>query len=284
MENRIVGKEKGMKFSIIVVALNPGEKLEKTLNSIFSQTCTDYEIILKDGGSRDGSMEAWRASERVEFFCEPDKGIYDAMNQAVSHASGEYLLFLNCGDLFADNRVLEKTADFLKQQECDVAVPGKVEKIGILYGDTIGEKNGVIIAAPPKMTGFTCYRNIPCHQACFYRQDLCKRKPYEQKYRIRADYDHFLWCFFEEKVTIRYMGFPVASYEGGGYSESQGNRKRDREEHREITARYIPKLQLYWYRFLMGLTLAPVRRFLAENKKFSGLYHKLKCVLYGRKE
>ena len=48
-----------MKFSIIVVALNPGEKLEKTLNSIFSQTCTDYEIILKDGGSRDGSMEAW---------------------------------------------------------------------------------------------------------------------------------------------------------------------------------------------------------------------------------
>lgn len=198
-----------MKFSIIVVALNPGEKLEKTLNSIFSQTCTDYEIILKDGGSRDGSMEAWRASERVEFFCEAGKGIYDAMNQAVSHASGEYLLFLNCGDLFADNRVLEKTADFLKQQECDVAVPGKVEKIGILYGDTIGEKNGVIIAAPPKMTGFTCYRNIPCHQACFYRQDLCKRKPYEQKYRIRADYDHFLWCFFEEKVTIRYMGFPV---------------------------------------------------------------------------
>lgn len=47
-----------MKFSIIVVALNPGEKLEKTLNSIFSQTCTDYEIILKDGGQPDGSMEA----------------------------------------------------------------------------------------------------------------------------------------------------------------------------------------------------------------------------------
>ena len=60
MEQLKVRKEIGMKFSIIVVALNPGEKLEKTLKSIFSQTCTDYEIILKDGGSRDGSMEAWR--------------------------------------------------------------------------------------------------------------------------------------------------------------------------------------------------------------------------------
>ena len=108
--------------------------------------------------------------------------------------------------------------------------------------------------------------------------------PYETAFRIRADYEHFLWCYYEAHAEMIYMDELVSSYEGGGYSESQENRKRDREEHREITARYIPKFQLYWYRFLMGLTLAPVRRFLAENKKFSGLYHKLKCVLYGRKE
>lgn len=99
------------------------------------------------------------------------------MNQAVSHASGEYLLFLNCGDLFADNRVLEKTADFLKQRECDVAAPGKVEKIGILYGDTIGEKNGVIIAAPPKMTALPVIGIFPVIRRAFTGRTFVKGSP-----------------------------------------------------------------------------------------------------------
>ena len=114
-----------MKFSIITVSYNPGEKLKETLFSVAGQTCTDYEVIVKDGGSTDGSTGFLKVRKhfdadkvilseeflgRVRFFEGRDKGIYDAMNQAVAQASGEFVLFLNCGDVLADERVLERVA------------------------------------------------------------------------------------------------------------------------------------------------------------------------------
>lgn len=274
-----------MRFSVIVVSLNPGEKLNKTLESIFCQTCGDYEIILKDGGSRDGSVESWRtaARRRVRFFDEPDRSIYEAMNQAVSHAKGEFLIFMNCGDTFADERVLEKTAAAIERcigsgEETEKAVPPLV-----LYGSTLGEKNGVKIAAPSRITGFTCYRNIPCHQSCFYSAGLCKEKPYDPSYKIRADYDHFLWCFYEAGAEMVCLDFAVASYEGGGYSESRENRRRNRREHREITEKYMSRGELLRYRAVMLLTLAPLRSFMAENRALSGIYHRLKEKVYQKK-
>ena len=113
-----------MKISVITVCLNPGEKLSVTLDSILRQDCQDVEVILKDGGSTDGSVEKWRqenasspGAEKVRIFVEKDRGIYDAMNQAVAHAAGDFLLFLNCGDRFADDGVLKRTMDFLKEEE-----------------------------------------------------------------------------------------------------------------------------------------------------------------------
>ena len=263
-----------MKFSIIVVCLNPGEKLRQTLDSILSQTYTDYEIVVKDGGSRDGSIERLREDVRfnrnpkVKIYVEKDTGIYDAMNQAVAHAEGDFILFLNCGDIFYRDTVLEETAHFA------------VSDTLVLYGDTFSEKNGVIIASAPEITGFTCYRNIPCHQSCFYAARLCKEKPYDAAYRIRADYDHFLWCYYVAKAKMKHMGFPVASYEGGGYSESKENRKRDKEEHKQITEHYMGKGELLKYRLIMLATLAPLRSAMAESKLFSGLYHSIKEIVY----
>lgn len=274
-----------MKFSVITVCLNPGEKLALTLDSILKQTCQDLEVILKDGGSSDGSIEKWfdknasRAGrEKIRLFTEKDKGIYDAMNQAVSHAAGEFLLFLNCGDTFANERVLEWTGKALEEEK---NAGTDVDKL-VLYGDTCGEKNDVVIASAPKITGFTCYRNIPCHQSCFYSKALCRAKPYDLRYKIRADYDHFLWCFYKGKAKMRHMDFPVAVYEGGGFSENKVNRKRDKREHREITADYMGKGELFCYRLIMLCTLAPLRSMAAESRAFSGIYHWLKERIYRR--
>lgn len=298
-----LGMKDKVTFSIIIVCLNPGEKLKITLDSVFAQTFQDYEVIVKDGGSTDGSVEALSDGEesaksifhntdartveksrlehalsRVRFYKEQDKGIYDAMNQAVSHVTGDFVLFLNCGDTFADEQVLERTEEAVIVQ---AAIGTDLERL-VLYGDTLGEKSGVIIASSPVITGFTCYRNIPCHQSCFYSANLCREKPYDLDYRIRADYDHFLWCYYRANAKFVHVGFPVASYEGGGYSESKENRKRDKEEHRLITKVYMGKGELFRYRAFMFCTLAPLRRAMAESKVFSGAYHWVKKRVYGR--
>lgn len=275
-----------MKFSVITVCLNPGEKLALTLNSILKQSCTDLEVILKDGGSTDGSVEKWRrenasrsGTEKINIFIEKDKGIYDAMNQAVSHAAGDFLIFLNCGDSFADENVLERTVKVLEKEK---STGTDMERL-VLYGDTCGEKNDVIIASAPKITGFTCYRNIPCHQSCFYSAALCREKSYDLQYKIRADYDHFLWCYYQAKAKMRHMDFPVAVYEGGGFSENKKNRKLDKKEHKQITGHYMSNRELFRYRFIMFCTLAPIRSAMAESPVFSGVYHWLKEKIYKRK-
>lgn len=270
-----------MKFSIIVVCLNPGEKLKSTLDSILGQTCKDFEVIIKDGGSTDGSVEFWKKGSEadgaaVRFFQEKDKGIYDAMNQAVTYAAGDFVLFMNCGDSFPDREVLEQTSKVIAAQ---AAAGADMDKL-VLYGDTYSDKNQVVIASAPAITGFTCYRNIPCHQSCFYSTALCREKPYDLQYRIRADYDHFLWCFYRAGARFVHTGFPVASYEGGGYSESKENRKRDRMEHRQITETYMGREELFRYRAVMACTLAPLRSALAESRIFSGLYHWVKGKMY----
>lgn len=261
-----------MKFSIIVVCLNPGDKLNLTLDSILSQTYNDFEIVVKDGGSKDGSIEQMRQDERIQLFMEKDTGIYDAMNQAVSHARGDFVLFMNCGDVFYSDSVLEDTARFAEKCE-------HTDNL-VLYGDTYSEKNDVVIASAPKITGFTCFRNIPCHQSCFYATRLCKEKPYDLQYRIRADYDHFLWCYYIAKAEMLHMGITVASYEGGGFSESKSNRQKDAAEHKQITTCYMRKSELLKYRLIMLATLAPLRKVMAESELFSGVYHKVKDMLY----
>ncbi|MEY8524788.1 glycosyltransferase [Lachnospiraceae bacterium 38-10] len=278
--------DNGTIFSVVTVCLNPGEKLNITLDSILKQSFEDLEVILKDGGSEDGAAERWRrenasrpGAEKVKIFVEKDAGIYDAMNQAAARASGKFLLFLNCGDTFADESVLERAYCAIKQEEDAGADTDRL----VMYGDTCGEKNGVVIASAPEITGFTCYRNIPCHQSCFYSAALCREKPYDLRYKIRADYDHFLWCYYRAGAMMRHMGFAVAAYEGGGISEARANRATDKREHGQIVRTYISGRELFRYRLIMVCTLAPLRTAMAESRAFSGVYHWLKEKIYAKK-
>ena len=184
--------------------------------------------------------------------------------------------------MFADERVLERVASIIERTSPVKSTSGRKQCHYVFYGDTMSEKNGVAIAAAPEISGFTCYRNIPCHQSCFYSAGLCREKPYDLQYKIRADYDHFLWCFYKAKARMIHMDFPVAVYEGGGYSESKENRRRDNLEHKEITENYMSKSELLKYKAIMALTLAPLRTKMAENKAFSGLYHRVKERVYRR--
>ncbi|MCM1174251.1 MAG: glycosyltransferase [Blautia sp.] len=268
-------------FSILVVCLNPGGKLKMTLESIRKQTCRDYEVIVKDGLSSDGSpalaQETADAFPSFRMIGKKDGGIYDAMNQAVQEAGGRYLYFLNCGDRFYHEKVLEEMAGL---------IAGHPAKAGIYYGNIYERVTGREVASNPKMDAFGCYRNVPCHQACFYDRKLLLAHPFETKYRVRADYEQFLWCFFtkepELEASFIYGGILIADYEGGGFSEAKRNRRLSAAEHKEIVGKYMSAGKVWKYRMIMWATLAPVRTWIAGNPATSGLYNGVKKKIYGK--
>lgn len=289
-------------FSILIVSLNPGGKLVDTMRSVISQNYRDYEVIIKDGGSRDGSLEALRTwldgqdgRERVRILEQPDTGIYEGMNQAAREARGEYLYFLNCGDAFASDQALARAAEEIRgclgRADCELGsarTPGESHDPApddgprIFYGDIYDALRGQVVASNPHMDDFACYRNVPCHQACIYHHSLFVERGYEPIYRVRADYEHFLWCFFRGHARPRYIPVTLASYEGGGFSETPENRKRSAREHREITALYMSRGQRLRYRLILLATLAPLRTRMAESPVWSGLYNTCKKRIYRR--
>ncbi len=260
-----------MRFSVIVVSLNAGEELRKTVESVLCQSYRDFEILVKDGGSTDGSLMELPQDERLRIVTKSDRSLYDAMNQAVRRARGDYFLFLNCGDYLYDETVLARTAEALSKKPAD-----------ILYGDLYRRALGSTDTAPAEITDFVCYRNVPCHQVCFYARHLFGRRGYRLRFSVRADYEHFLYCIYREGAKCVKLPFTVSSYQGGGFSETEEHRAEAKKEHALITRHYLGR-KVFLYRFIMLLTLQPLREKLAEDPKFSAAYHGLKKKLYGGK-
>lgn len=264
-------------YSIIVVCLNAGQRLYETIDSILIQNYGNFEVVIKDGGSSDDSvrgLEHRYQDERIRVYQEKDSGIYDAMNQAVKLAKGAYFLFLNAGDCFYDEEVLDKITHELHRLE----ETGK--KAGIIYGNMYHKALDTVIYASPQINDFTCYRNVPCHQTCFYHRSLFEGRGYRTEYNVRADYEHFLWCYYERKAAISYVPVVIASYEGGGYSETKENRKRSKQQHREIVVHYMGRKKADQYRLIMLLTLAPLRSAIADNRYLSIAYNGVKTAVY----
>lgn len=278
-----------MTFSIIIVCLNAGDKLHETIESIRRQTERDYEIVIKDGGSEDEvtrayldeyADEAAQAGEetlagRVRVYRSRDTGIYDAMNQAVRYVRGDYVFFLNCGDRLYDEEVLARVKERILRLG-----GGTTKRRYILYGDIHECRTGATVKSNPVIDDFACYRNLPCHQACFYDVSLLRDKSFDTAYTVRADYEHFLWCYYQGGAATEYVPVTVAFYEGGGFSETKENAAKSKREHREITGRYMPADKVRKYRLIMLLTLAPLRTWLAGNPVTAGIYQTIKRKLY----
>jgi len=156
------------KYSIIVVCLNAGDKLNDTLRSIFSQNYDDYEVIVKDGGSTDGSIENMLGDNRIRLYTEKDTGIYDAMNQAVGYAQGEFIIFMNCGDKFHGTDVLSTAARYIE------AEPDR-EKL-ILYGKIYNEKTASWKPLRLKLQALPVIGMYPVINPAFMRQRSVRKK------------------------------------------------------------------------------------------------------------
>ncbi len=169
-----------MKISIITINYNNIEGLKQTVESVLSQTYLDKEYIVIDGGSKDGAVDFLKCQNKITYWVsEKDGGLYNAMNKGIRKLSGDYVIFMNSGDVFFDRNVLSDIFN------------GTVYNADVLYGSTIYKYGNGGILRNPRDLNVMSYELPFCHQSCFIKCKLMKNIEYDESYKLIADYNFF---------------------------------------------------------------------------------------------
>ena len=202
------------RFTIITVCYNAEKYITGTVQSVLQQTFCDYEYIIEDGVSTDTTLKLaitlTDSNEKIKIFSAPDQGIYDAMNKALEHATGEYIFFLNAGDCFCDDKALERTSAFLDTHKADIAYGNIVQIDG---GQKSVRKYGKLY----RRKFFYLTGDCICHQAIFGRRELFLKRKFDTNYKICADRDWQLF-WLNQKAVFLPMFFEVADVLVDGFS------------------------------------------------------------------
>jgi glycosyltransferase involved in cell wall biosynthesis len=205
------------KYSIIVVTRNNASGLSSTLRSIRQLDHEQKETIVIDGASDDNTMGILAENEDIvtHFVSEKDTGIYNAMNKGIGYVTGDYVVFMNAGDCFADSNVL-------------LMVNGSDGDI-ILGGESYG---GKVRMVKPQMSLYDILSMGINHQAVYYRREVLQRYGFDESYRLIADLKSVVEPLVKEKITVTCVPEILAVCEGGGLSQQRW--KDIRKENRRI--------------------------------------------------
>ena len=222
-----------MKYSIITINFNNKEGLRKTIESVIQQTFHDFEFIVIDGGSTDGSMDVLQEYDaKINYWVsEPDGGIYQGMNKGIKKATGEYLNFMNSGDCFYNDKVLQHVFD--KQLFCDIIV-------GKDYHYNPQTKQGFSTILPPRISMLTFYiHNTLPHQSTFFKRELFSKTLYDESLKIVADIKFYIQKICVEDCSIQLIEEIICKREPDGISKSYNEQRI--AEHQAILAGFLPK-------------------------------------------
>ena len=223
-------------FTIITVCKNARLAIYDTISSLSKQTLSDYEYLVIDGASCDGTIETVRkltVGYNVKILSEHDSGIYYAMNKGIQLASGKWIYFLNAGDCFVDEKVLDRVLKVINETN------NKYYELA--YGDVIytTKKNQRLVRFD-WLTRWNLRFEQLCHQAVFSRRDLFNRIGlFDTKLKINADYD-WLLRVFTSGAKCKYMGFPIAFYDSEGISDRESDLTK--KERKLVCKKYLPWL------------------------------------------
>lgn len=229
-----------MKLSIITINYNNCDGLRKTVESVVNQTCLDFEYIIIDGGSTDGSVDVIKQyADIIDYWVsEPDNGIFNAMNKGIAIAKGEYLIFMNSGDCFYDNN---SVMNFINSQAVEDIVFGNII-------DDITNKR-LLYLSSSELTASAFFNNSIPHQASFIKRDLFERYgPYDENLKIASDWKFFIYTIVFKNVSLRYVDITFARYENNGVSTSD-----HKEEVEMVINSLFPKRILDDYPYVLSL-------------------------------
>ena len=203
-----------MRVSVITINYNNAEGLEQTIQSVVNQQFSDFEYIVIDGGSNDGSKQILQKySDKITYWIsEPDKGIYEAMKKGIVKSKGEYLHFLNSGDIYADNDVLFNV--FQNKEYSDPLLRGIQicnDKNGVFRWYNHGDRD---------ITLYDLYTDTMQHQATFIKRTLFdKYGLYDERYKIVSDWKFFLQAILGDETSF-YLGIDIVIFDMTGMSNN----------------------------------------------------------------
>ncbi len=230
--------------TIITVNRNNIAGLHATLDSVVGQSSKDYEHIIIDGGSDDGSAELLGKYPHLSpsSITEPDKGIYNAMNKGITRAKGEYILFLNSGDELHDNGVLANMVQHLDGHD-------------LIYGrDTLVKADGTrwLKPYPDLMTFSFMFRDTLPHSATFIRRTLFDTVgPYDEEMKICSDWKFFMLALFKHDCSCLYAPIPVSVFALNGISANPENFSVVDRERAQVIEQFFPRFKTDFQELLL---------------------------------
>lgn len=256
-----------MKLSIITINYNNLSGLKKTFASVLSQTYKDFEYIVIDGASNDGSAEEMAEHKDMITYClsEPDNGVYDAMNKGIKVATADYCIFMNSGDCFFTDNVVEKVAPLLDGTD-------------ILYGNTHYTDGKIRYSKDePDLFSFF-YVSCWCHQSTFIKTSLLKKYLYDDSLRIVADWKFLLQTVIKDNCSFKAIDQNISLYDATGISST--NKELYEKERALVLSEMFTHREIEDYqRLVYGYTWDEKLYAEMKHSKYHGLLYTINVML-----
>ena len=232
-----------MKVTVVTAVLNDAGHIEQTILSVISQTDIEIEYIIVDGGSKDGTLELiGKYKDKISLLIsEPDRGVYDAMNKGIKYSTGDFVYFLNSGDVLLNPSILSK----IKFEDVNV-------RNTIIYGNVVVAYGNIEALEKPRpfFNSKMKFKGIGiCHQSMFFPGELIRNEKYDLSYNIAADYD-LAYRLWRKGTVFLYKDITIAKYDWGKGISSNPNKLLDvyRENARVCHQQLNP---LYWAKMVL---------------------------------
>ena len=232
-----------MKVTVVTAVLNDAGHIEQTILSVISQTDIEIEYIIVDGGSKDGTLELiGKYKDKISLLIsESDRGVYDAMNKGIKYSTGDFVYFLNSGDVLLNPSILSK----IKLEELK-------ERNAIIYGNVVVAYGNIEALEKPRpfFNSKMKFKGIGiCHQSMFFPGKLIRNEKYDLSYNIAADYD-LAYRLWRKGTEFLYKDITIAKYDWGKGISSNPYKLLDvyRENARVCHQQLNP---LYWAKMIL---------------------------------
>lgn len=251
------------KFSIIIVSLNTKNDFLKTLASVTNQSYDDYEIIVVDGDSNDGTIKEIFKRKKIitKYIIGKDKGIYHAMNKGIKISSGKWIIFMNSGDIFFKKNTLYNF------------ILGDIHNCDVVYGDTSVDAKNLKYIVKSKLFDYNTLLMPFNHQSVFVKSHILKKKNFSLKYKFSSDFDFFYYCFLNQK-KFKKIDSIISKVKSGGSADC--NRQEvfnenimiiNKKGNKSIIYRlYLKKINQYFKDFLKIILPSFFQKILLKQK------------------